>query len=152
MVNATLQASVPTLKDDLLMTLDETPYYNPKAVALRISKNVRRQAFEAQPTQNSMPRNTAASSNGTKERKHDSVKENIERMMDFLNSKYEFHYNTLDAVHRIHGKGGMADFQPVDPRMQKQMTLEVQLQDIRVSNKERAQLSGVQLYPQLLPH
>ena len=135
-VNATLQASVPTLKDDLLMTLDETPYYNPKAVALRISKNVRRQAFEAQPAQNSMPRNTAANSNGTKERKHDSVKENIERMMDFLNSKYEFRYNTLMRYTEYMEREGWQIFQPVDPRMQKQMTLEVQLQDIRVSIKD----------------
>ena len=56
--------------------------------------------------------------------------------MDFLNSKYEFRYNTLMRYTEYMEREGWQIFQPVDPRMQKQMTLEVQLQDIRVSIKD----------------
>lgn len=133
MVKATLLTSVPSMNADFLMTLDEMPYFNPKAAALKIDRNVRRQNLEMQPA-NAVTVLEASDDkqNGNK----DSISHSIQHMMDFLNSKYEFRYNTVMKYTEYLEKNGWQIFRPVDPRMQKQMTLEVQLQDIRVSIKD----------------
>ena len=133
-VKATLQTSTLGLKNDFLMTLDEAPYYNPKASPLRINKNVRRQALDFQSATVDVVKvgNTDENNGNTR----DSIKDNIERMMDFLNSKYEFRYNTVMKYTEYMEKEGWQVFRPVDPRTQKQMTLDVQLQNIRVSIKD----------------
>lgn len=66
-----------------------------------------------------------------------SVRENIMSMMQLLKSKYNFRYNTvMKFVEYMPKEKGWYGFQPVDPRVQKRMTLEVQLADIRVSIKD----------------
>ena len=46
------------------------------------------------------------------------------------------HRIALDAREKIHLQITQSQFKPVDPRVQKRMTLEVQLADIRVSVKD----------------
>ena len=66
-----------------------------------------------------------------------SVRENIMSMMQLLKSNYNFRYNTvMKFVEYMPKEKGWYGFQPVDPRVQKRMTLEVQLADIRVSIKD----------------
>lgn len=57
-------------------------------------------------------------------------------MMVFLKDRYEFRYNVLMKYTEYKEKNGWHDFAPVDPRVQKRMTLDVQLADIRVSIKD----------------
>lgn len=135
-VKATLVASVPTLKDDFLMTLDEAPYYSPKAVPLTINRNVRRQTLDLHSLETGPSPVVQADDNGDNAKNRDSVKQNIERMMAYLNSRFEFRYNTVMKYTEYLDKEGWQIFRPVDPRVQKQMTLDVQLQDIRVSIKD----------------
>ena len=66
-----------------------------------------------------------------------SVRENIVNMMQLLKSRYDFRYNSvMKFVEYMPKEKGWYGFQPVDPRVQKRMTLEVQLADIRVSIKD----------------
>ena len=62
--------------------------------------------------------------------------DNIMNMMVFLRDRYDFRYNVLMKYTEYKTKGSWHDFAPVDPRVQKRMTLDVQLADIRVSIKD----------------
>ena len=53
-----------------------------------------------------------------------------------LRDRYDFRYNVLMKYTEYKTKGSWHDFAPVDPRVQKRMTLDVQLADIRVSIKD----------------
>ena len=120
-----------------MMTLDAKPYFNSKAVAMKIDSNMRpqNQAFNTEDNQQMIP----GSDTSEEEKKVDknSVRENIASMMQLLKSKYNFRYNTvMKFVEYMPKEKGWYGFQPVDPRVQKRMTLEVQLADIRVSIKD----------------
>ena len=127
----------PSMHNSFMMTLDAKPYFNNKAVAMKIDCNMRpqNQAFNTEDNQQMI------SESGTpeEEKKVDknSVRENIVNMMQLLKSRYDFRYNTvMKFVEYMPKEKGWYGFQPVDPRVQKRMTLEVQLADIRVSIKD----------------
>ena len=66
-----------------------------------------------------------------------SIRENIVNMMQLLKSRYDFRYNTvMKYVEYLPKDKGWYGYQPVDPRVQKRMTLEVQQAHIRVSIKD----------------
>ena len=127
----------PSMHNSFMMTLDAKPYFNSKAVAMKIDSNMRpqNQAFNTEDNQQMNP----GSDTSEEEKKVDknSVRENIASMMQLLKSKYNFRYNTvMKFVEYMPKEKGWYGFQPVDPRVQKRMTLEVQLADIRVSIKD----------------
>ena len=127
----------PSMHNSFMMTLDAKPYFNNKAVAMKIDSNMRpqNQAFNTEDNQQMIP----GSDTSEEEKKVDknSVRENIMSMMQLLKSKYNFRYNTvMKFVEYMPKEKGWYGFQPVDPRVQKRMTLEVQLADIRVSIKD----------------
>ena len=127
----------PSMHNSFMMTLDAKPYFNNKAMAMKIDSNMRpqNQAFNTEDNQQMI------SESGTpeEEKKVDknSVRKNIVNMMQLLKSRYDFRYNTvMKFVEYMPKEKGWYGFQPVDPRVQKRMTLEVQLADIRVSIKD----------------
>ena len=127
----------PSMHNSFMMTLDAKPYFNSKAVAMKIDSNMhpQNQAFNTEDNQQMIP----GSDTSEEEKKVDknSVRENIMSMMQLLKSKYNFRYNTvMKFVEYMPKEKGWYGFQPVDPRVQKRMTLEVQLADIRVSIKD----------------
>ena len=127
----------PSIHNSFMMTLDAEPYFNGKAVAMKIDSHVRSQspAPNTDNNQQTIP-DFRAPEEGKKVDKN-SIRENIVNMMQLLKSRYDFRYNTvMKYVEYLPKEKGWYGFQPVDPRVQKRMTLEVQLADIRVSIKD----------------
>ena len=127
----------PSIHNSFMMTLDAEPYFNGKAVAMKIDSHARSQslALSTDNNQQTIP-DFRAPEEGKKVDKN-SIRENIVNMMQLLESRYDFRYNTvMKFVEYMPKEKGWYGFQPVDPRVQKRMTLEVQLADIRVSIKD----------------
>lgn len=127
----------PSIHNSFMMTIDAEPYFNGKAVAMKIDSYARSQspAPSTDNNQQTIP-DFRAPEEGKKVDKN-SIRENIENMMQLLESRYDFRYNTvMKFVEYMPKEKGWYGFQPVDPRVQKRMTLEVQLADIRVSIKD----------------
>ena len=127
----------PSIHNSFMMTLDAEPYFNGKAVAMKIDSHARSQspAPNTGNNQQTIP-DFKAPEEGKKVDKN-SIRENIVNMMQLLKSRYDFRYNTvMKFVEYMPKEKGWYGFHPVDPRVQKRMTLEVQLADIRVSIKD----------------
>ena len=127
----------PSIHNSFMMTLDAEPYFNGKAVAMKIDSHARSQspAPNTGNNQQTIP-DFKAPEEGKKVDKN-SIRENIVNMMQLLKSRYDFRYNTvMKFVEYMPKDKGWYGYQPVDPRVQKRMTLEVQLADIRVSIKD----------------
>lgn len=127
----------PSIHNSFMMTLDAEPYFNGKAVAMKIDSHARSQspAPNTDNHQQTIP-DFRAPEEGKKVDKN-SIRENIVNMMQLLESRYDFRYNTvMKYVEYLPKDKGWYGYQPVDPRVQKRMTLEVQLADIRVSIKD----------------
>ena len=127
----------PSMHNSFMMTLDAKPYFNNKAMAMKIDSNARSQS--PAPNMDNVQQSIPDSGAPEEEKKVDknSVRENIVNMMQLLKSRYDFRYNTvMKFVEYMPKEKGWYGFQPVDPRVQKRMTLEVQLADIRVSIKD----------------
>ena len=127
----------PSIHNSFMMTLDAEPYFNGKAVAMKIDSHTRSQspAPNTGNNQQTIP-DFKAPEEGKKVDKN-SIRENIVNMMQLLKSRYDFRYNTvMKFVEYMPKDKGWYGYQPVEPRVQKRMTLEVQLADIRVSIKD----------------
>ena len=127
----------PSIHNSFMMTLDAEPYFNGKAVAMKIDSHARSQS-PAPNTDNHQQTisDFRAPEEGKKVDKN-SIRENIVNMMQLLESRYDFRYNTvMKFVEYMPKEKGWYGYQPVEPRVQKRMTLEVQLADIRVSIKD----------------
>ena len=127
----------PSIHNSFMMTIDAEPYFNGKAVAMKIDSHARSQspAPNTDNHQQTIP-DFRAPEEGKKVDKN-SIRENIVNMMELLKSRYDFRYNTvMKYVEYLPKDKGWYGYQPVDPRVQKRMTLEVQLADIRVSIKD----------------
>lgn len=127
----------PSIHNSFMMTIDAEPYFNGKAVAMKIDSHARSQspAPNTDNHQQTIP-DFRAPEEGKKVDKN-SIRENIVNMMQLLKSRYDFRYNTvMKYVEYLPKDKGWYGYQPVDPRVQKRMTLEVQLADIRVSIKD----------------
>ena len=129
----------PSIHNSFMMTLDAEPYFNSKAVAMKIDSHVRSQNLTPNTGNNQQmiaDSGTAAENDNKKEDKN-SVRSNIVSMMKLLESRYDFRYNTvMKYVEYLPKDKGWYGYRPVEPRVQKRMTLEVQLADIRVSIKD----------------
>ena len=130
----------PSIHNSFMMTLDAEPYFNSKAVAMKIDSHVRSQNLTPNTGNNQQmiaDSGTAEAKNDNKKEDKNSVRSNIVSMMKLLESRYDFRYNTvMKYVEYLPKDKGWYGYRPVEPRVQKRMTLEVQLADIRVSIKD----------------
>ena len=130
----------PSIHNSFMMTLDAEPYFNSKAVAMKIDSHARSQNLTPNTGNNQQmiaDSETAEAKNDNKKEDKNSVRSNIVSMMKLLESRYDFRYNTvMKYVEYLPKDKGWYGYRPVEPRVQKRMTLEVQLADIRVSIKD----------------
>ena len=130
----------PSIHNSFMMTLDAEPYFNSKAVAMKIDSHARSQNLTPNTGNNQQmiaDSGTAEAKNDNKKEDKNSVRSNIVSMMKLLESRYDFRYNTvMKYVEYLPKDKGWYGYRPVEPRVQKRMTLEVQLADIRVSIKD----------------
>lgn len=130
----------PSIHNSFMMTLDAEPYFNNKAVAMKIDSHARSQNLTPNTGNNQQmiaDSGTAEAKNDNKKEDKNSVRSNIVSMMKLLESRYDFRYNTvMKYVEYLPKDKGWYGYRPVEPRVQKRMTLEVQLADIRVSIKD----------------
>ena len=130
----------PSIHNSFMMTLDAKPYFNSKAVAMKIDSHARSQNLTPNTGNNQQmiaDSGTAEAKNDNKKEDKNSVRSNIVSMMQLLESRYDFRYNTvMKYVEYLPKDKGWYGYRPVEPRVQKRMTLEVQLADIRVSIKD----------------
>ncbi len=129
----------PSMHNSFLMTLDAHPYYNAKAVAMRITTNVRSQDADQESSIDLLTDSQAhlAEEGKGADGDKDSMSLSISKMMQLLRNRYDFRYNSVMKYLEFIPKGkGWHGFRPVEPRVLKRMTLEVQLADIRVSIKD----------------
>ena len=130
----------PSIHNSFMMTLDADPYFNSKAVAMKIDSHARSLNLTPNTGNNQQmiaDSGTAEAKNDKKKEDKNSVRSNIVSMMQLLESRYDFRYNTvMKYVEYLPKDKGWYGYRPVEPRVQKRMTLEVQLADIRVSIKD----------------
>ena len=129
----------PSIHNSFMMTLDAEPYFNSKAVAMKIDSHARSQNLTPSTGNNQqmLADSETAEENDNKKEDKNSVRSNIVSMMKLLESRYDFRYNTvMKYVEYLPKDKGWYGYRPVEPRVQKRMTLEVQLADIRVSIKD----------------
>ena len=130
----------PSIHNSFMMTLDAAPYFNSKAVAMKIDSHARSQNLTPSTGNNQQmiaDSETAEAKNDNKKEDKNSMRSNIVSMMKLLESRYDFRYNTvMKYVEYLPKDKGWYGYRPVEPRVQKRMTLEVQLADIRVSIKD----------------
>ena len=145
LIKEELQPTSHSLKDNFLMTLDAHPYYNAQAIPMKIDHHVRKQEMIKGGVKEVKKFSTPdlvgwETDDGEIEKSKVGVQpttaDNIMNMMVFLRDRYDFRYNVLMKYTEYKTKGSWHDFAPVDPRVQKRMTLDVQLADIRVSIKD----------------
>ena len=130
----------PSIHNSFMMTLDAEPYFNSKAIAMKIDSHARSLNLTPNTGNNQQmiaDSGTAEAKNDNKKEDKNSVRSNIVSMMQLLESRYDFRYNTvMKYVEYLPKDKGWYGYRPVEPRVQKRMTLEVQLADIRVSIKD----------------
>ena len=134
----------PSIHNSFMMTLDAEPYFNSKAVAMKIDSHARSQNLTPNTGNNQQmiadsgtAEEDSNEKNNNKKEDKNSVRSNIVSMMQLLESRYDFRYNTvMKYVEYLPKDKGWYGYRPVEPRVQKRMTLEVQLADIRVSIKD----------------
>ena len=134
----------PSIHNSFMMTLDAEPYFNSKAVAMKIDSHARSQNLTPSTGNNQQmiadsgnAEEDSNEKNNNKKEDKNSMRSNIVSMMQLLESRYDFRYNTvMKYVEYLPKDKGWYGYRPVEPRVQKRMTLEVQLADIRVSIKD----------------
>ena len=133
LVKATMQMPEPSIYSDFLLTRDALPYYREDALPLMLNEVIH---TIGKPVDNM---NEADVDNSSEHVDKDSkeLSDNIMSMIGFLCKKYDFRYNSVMKFTEYRPKDkDYWGFQPVDARVQKRMTLEVQLANIRVSIKD----------------
>ena len=130
-IHAEIASQKPSIRSNFLLTLDNLPYYNPQAVALKVDEKLMHQE-----TTPSIPE-AKSTPTDKKEKGMKGSKENIEKMMKYLNEKYDLRYNmVMKYTEYVPKDKEWIGFQAVEPRVQKSLTLEVQLAGINVSIKD----------------
>ena len=133
LVKATMQMPEPSIYSDFLLTRDSLPYYREDALPLMLNEVIH---TVEKPVDNM---NEVDVDNSFEHVDKDSkeLSDNIMSMIGFLCKKYDFRYNSVMKFTEYRPKDkDYWGFQPVDARVQKRMTLEVQLANIRVSIKD----------------
>ena len=133
LVKAKMQMPEPSIFSDFLMTRDSFPYYREDALPLTLNE-----VFHgAEKPVESVDEREADKSSGDVDKEGKELSDNIMSMIGFLCRKYDFRYNSVMKCTEYRPKEkDYWGYQPVDARVQKRMTLEVQLANIRVSIKD----------------
>ena len=133
LVKAKMQMPEPSIFSDFLMTRDSFPYYREDALPLTLNE-----VFHgAEKPVESVDERKADKSSGDVDKEGKELSDNIMSMIGFLCRKYDFRYNSVMKCTEYRPKEkDYWGYQPVDARVQKRMTLEVQLANIRVSIKD----------------
>lgn len=104
------------------MPLDPHPYYNPKAASLPVSEKPESwgQSHDLNSDQNQ--------ANSPQDSESEEVSLETQRLIDFLNVRYEFRYNTIMGYTEYRDKSHhYCVWQPVDDRALKGLTMKVRL-------------------------
>jgi hypothetical protein len=133
LVKAKMQMPEPSIFSDFLMTRDSFPYYREDALPLTLNE-----VFHgAEKPVESVDEKEADHSSGGVDNDRKELSDNIMSMIGFLCKKYDLRYNSVMKCTEYRPKEkDYWGYQPVDARVQKRMTLEVQLANIRVSIKD----------------
>ena len=133
LVKATMQMPEPSIYSDFLMTRDSFPYYREDALPLTLNEVF----HDAEKPVESVDERDADNSSADVDNDSKELSDNIMSMIGFLCKKYDFRYNSVMKCTEYRPKEkDYWGYQPVDARVQKRMTLEVQLANIRVSIKD----------------
>ena len=133
LVKATMQMPEPSIYSDFLFTQDASPYYREDALPLVLNEVIHTVEKPVENLKDAIVDNSEE--NVDKDGKE--LSDNIMRMIGFLCKKYDFRYNSVMKFTEYRPKDkDYWGYQPVDARVQKRMTLEVQLANIRVSIKD----------------
>ena len=133
LVKATMQMPEPSIYSDFLFTQDASPYYREDALPLVLNEVIH--TIE-KPVDN-LKDVIVDNSEEDVDKDGKELSDNIMRMIGFLCKKYDFRYNSVMKFTEYRPKDkDYWGYQPVDARVQKRMTLEVQLANIRVSIKD----------------
>ena len=133
LVKAKMQMPEPSIFSDFLMTRDSFPYYREDALPLTLNEVFR---GAEKPVESVDGKETDHSSGGV-DNDSKELSDNVMSMIGFLCKKYDFRYNSVMKCTEYRPKEkDYWGYQPVDARVQKRMTLEVQLANIRVSIKD----------------
>ena len=133
LVKATMKMPEPSIYSDFLFTQDVSPYYREDALPLVLNEVIHTVEKPVDNLKDAIVDNSEE--NVDKDGKE--LSDNIMRMIGFLCKKYDFRYNSVMKFTEYRPKDkDYWGYQPVDARVQKRMTLEVQLANIRVSIKD----------------
>ena len=133
LVKAKMQMPEPSIYSDFLMTRDSFPYYREDALPLTLNEVF----HDADKPVESVDEREVDKSSGDVDKEGKELSDNIMSMIGFLCKKYDFRYNSvMKCTEYRPKKKDYWGYQPVDARVQKRMTLEVQLANIRVSIKD----------------
>ena len=133
LVKAKMQMPEPSIFSDFLMTRDSFPYYREDALPLTLNEVF----YDAEKPVESVDERDADNSSADVDNDSKELSDNIMSMIGFLCKKYDFRYNSVMKCTEYRPKEkDYWGYQPVDARVQKRMTLEVQLANIRVSIKD----------------
>ena len=133
LVKAKMQMPEPSIYSDFLMTRDSFPYYREDALPLTLNEVF----HDVEKPVESVDERDADNSSGEVDNDSKELSDNIMSMIGFLCKKYDFRYNSVMKCTEYRPKEkDYWGYQPVDARVQKRMTLEVQLANIRVSIKD----------------
>lgn len=133
LVKATMQMPEPSIYSDFLFTQDASPYYREDALPLVLNEVIHTVGKPVDNLKDAIVDN----SEEDVDKDGKELSDNIMRMIGFLCKKYDFRYNSVMKFTEYRPKDkDYWGYQPVDARVQKRMTLEVQLANIRVSIKD----------------
>lgn len=133
LVKATMKMPEPSIYSDFLFTQDASPYYREDALPLVLNEVIHTVEKPVDNLKDAIVDN----SEEDVDKDGKELSDNIMRMIGFLCKKYDFRYNSVMKFTEYRPKDkDYWGYQPVDARVQKRMTLEVQLANIRVSIKD----------------
>ena len=133
LVKATMQMPEPSIYSDFLFTQDASPYYREDALPLVLNEVI----HTVEKPVGNLKDAIVDNSEEDVDKDGKELSDNIMRMIGFLCKKYDFRYNSVMKFTEYRPKDkDYWGYQPVDARVQKRMTLEVQLANIRVSIKD----------------
>ena len=133
LVKATMQMPEPSIYSDFLFTQDASPYYREDALPLVLNEVIHTVEKPVDNLKDAIVDNLEEDV----DKDGKELSDNIMRMIGFLCKKYDFRYNSVMKFTEYRPKDkDYWGYQPVDARVQKRMTLEVQLANIRVSIKD----------------
>ena len=123
-----------SIRSNFHMPLDETPYFNPKAVALPVSPKPTVDHGDGSPVDHGdgSPDHSHLATTDQENRPHDpEVSRRTQQLMDFLNAHYQLRYNSIMGYTECKDNDyKYMDWTPVDDRMLKGMTMKVRLSGI----------------------